>query len=42
MKKVFEKIFRISYEKDLIGEWKRIYIFNTCVYGKMLVKYIYK
>lgn len=42
MKKFFGKIFRISFEKDLIGEWRRIYIFNKCVHGKMLARYIYK
>lgn len=42
MRKIFRNIFRISYEKDLIGEWKRLYLFNKCVYGKMIYKYIYK
>lgn len=42
MKKFFNWIFKISYEKDLIGEWKRVYLFNKCIYGKMLYRYTYK
>ena len=42
MKQFFEKIFRISYERDLIGVWRRIYLFNKCVHGKMIVRWIYK
>ena len=42
MKKLFRKIFSISYEKDLIGEWRRIYVFGKCIHGKMLARYYYK
>ena len=37
MKKFFGKIFRISYEEDYIGIWKKIYIFNKNVYGRIVV-----
>ena len=42
MKKFFGKIFRVSIEEDLIGRWRRIYIFNKCVHGKMLARWVYK
>lgn len=35
------KIFRISYEKDLFGLWRRIYIFNKCIDGKLIARWDY-
>lgn len=42
MKKIFGRLFRISHEKDLFGEWRRIYLFNKCIHGKLLARYVYK
>ncbi len=42
MKKFFGKIFRVQYEKDFIGVWRRIYLFNKCINGKMIVRWDYK
>lgn len=36
------KFFRISYEKDLFGLWRRIYIFNKCINGKLIARWVYK
>lgn len=35
------KIFRISYEKDAFGLWRRIYLFNKCINGKLIAKWLY-
>lgn len=35
------KIFRISYEKDAFGLWRRIYIFNKCIDGKLIARWDY-
>ena len=42
MKKFFGKIFRVQYEKDFIGVWRRIYLFDKCINGKMIVRWDYK
>jgi hypothetical protein len=35
------KIFRISYEKDAFGLWRRIYLFNKCINGKLIARWCY-
>ena len=35
------KIFRISYEKDAFGLWRRIYLFNKCINGKLIARWDY-